>query len=66
MYDSCNKLSNHHTLRAQKLIIMFLLSLVCIILGGSMAFKLKGKRDLYAPKSYLTSLMSRPKSVYAY
>ncbi|MFB0945329.1 MAG: hypothetical protein QMB24_04125 [Spirosomataceae bacterium] len=45
---------------------MFLLSLTCIIVGGIIASKLKEERGLYAPKSYLNSLMSRPRNVYAY
>lgn len=45
---------------------MFLLSLACIALGGVIASKLKEEKDLYAPKGYLTSLMSRPRNVYAY
>ncbi len=45
---------------------MFLLSLACIAVGGVIASKLREERELYAPKGYLNSLMSRPRNVYSY
>lgn len=45
---------------------MFLLSLACIAIGGVIASKINEERELYAPKSYLNSLMARPRNVYAY
>lgn len=45
---------------------MLFLSLACIALGGVIMTKINEERDLYAPKSYMTVLASRPKNVYAY
>jgi hypothetical protein len=45
---------------------MFLLSIACIAIGGFLASKIDDKQDEYAPKSYMRSLMARPKSAYRY
>jgi hypothetical protein len=43
-----------------------LLAALALVIGGIMMTKIRETNDIYAPKSYLASLQSRPRNVYSY
>lgn len=45
---------------------MFLLAIAAIAMTGVVMSKMNEEKELYAPKGYLSSLQSRPRSVFSY
>ena len=44
---------------------MLILTLASIAIGGLLMTRMNEEKELYAPKGYLVSLQSRPRSVYS-
>lgn len=45
---------------------MLFLAIAAIAMTGAVMSKMNEERELYAPKGYLSSLQTRPRSVFSY